>query len=241
MYCKNWTIETYSDYINEPKHLVNPVRDLVMFDNPILEAGSKTPWWMIPIAYLPFEIFCVMNCLGSAMQTVQWISFGLFFWTFSEYFLHRFVFHGEEYWMPYVLQNNFMYAFHFNIHGIHHAFPMDKYRLVFPPVVGHMILYPLFYKPITNNFEANTAYPMLLGIVIGYQLYDLMHYFFHHADHREGSYMKKMKTYHMQHHYKYGTIGFGVSNKLWDNIFATEIKAGGNKSNQDAVIANSKY
>ena len=74
-----------------------------------------------------------------------------------------------------LLENNFMYVFHFNIHCIHHAFPMDKYTLVFPPVVGHMILYSLFYKPITNNFEANTASPMLLGIVIGYQLYDLMH------------------------------------------------------------------
>lgn len=37
IYSHDWTLEEYSAYINEPKHLVNPVRDLKMFDNPILE------------------------------------------------------------------------------------------------------------------------------------------------------------------------------------------------------------
>ena len=61
-----------------------------------------------------------------------------------------------------------MYAFHFNIHGIHHAFPMDKYRLVFPPTIGYIVLYYLFYLPITNNLAAETAFPLLFGIVVGY-------------------------------------------------------------------------
>ena len=32
-----------------------------------------------------------------------------------------------------------------------------------------------------------------------------------------------MKSYHMQHHYKNGTVGFGVSSKLWDVAFGTEL------------------
>lgn len=139
-----------------------------MFDFPPFEFVSKTPWWVIPIAYAPFELFCIYNSIGSVLYSAQIFTIGVLFWTFAEYVLHRFVFHGEEYWMPYILQNNLMYAFHFNIHGIHHAFPMDKYRLVFPPTIGHMILYPLFYKPITSNFSPETAYPLLFGIVVGY-------------------------------------------------------------------------
>ena len=35
--------------------------------------------------------------------------------------------------------------------------------------------------------------------------------------------LRDMKLYHMQHHYKFGTIGFGVSSKFWDVIFRTDI------------------
>jgi len=28
----------------------------------------------------------------------------------------------------------------------------------------------------------------------------------------------------MQHHYKFGTIGFGVSSKFWDVVFGSDIK-----------------
>jgi 4-hydroxysphinganine ceramide fatty acyl 2-hydroxylase len=67
---------------------------------------------------------------------------------------------------------------------------------------------------------------MLLGIIINYQFYDLGHYYVHHANPKDGSYFKMMKLYHMQHHYKYGTIGFGVSSKFWDVVFNTEIVTG---------------
>jgi 4-hydroxysphinganine ceramide fatty acyl 2-hydroxylase len=168
VYCTNWTIKTYTDYINEPKHLVNPVRDLKMFDLALFEFFSKTPWFVIPIAYAPFELFCIYNSIGTIQHSIMWFTIGMLFWTFAEYVLHRFLFHGEEYWMPYIMKNNFMYAFHFNIHGIHHAFPMDKYRLVFPPTIGYIVLYYMFYLPITKNLAPETAFPLLFGFVVGY-------------------------------------------------------------------------
>ena len=33
--------------------------------------------------------------------------------------------------------------------------------------------------------------------------------------------VRKMKKEHMQHHYKNGTVGFGVTNKFWDTVFDT--------------------
>lgn len=59
IYMHDWTLEEYSQYINEPKHLVNPTRDLIMFDTWILEQGSKTPWWIIPFAYIPIEYYFI--------------------------------------------------------------------------------------------------------------------------------------------------------------------------------------
>jgi len=38
-------------FINEPKHLVNPYRDIILFDNPFLELFTRTPWYFIPFAY----------------------------------------------------------------------------------------------------------------------------------------------------------------------------------------------
>jgi len=37
------------------------------------------------------------------------------------------------------------------------------------------------------------------------------------------AYFKDMKLYHMQHHYKFGQIAFGVSMKFWDIVFNTAI------------------
>ena len=34
-------------------------------------------------------------------------------------------------------------------------------------------------------------------------------------------YIKKSKSYHMDHHYKNHNLGFGVSSKLWDFVFGT--------------------
>ena len=44
-------------------------------------------------------------------------------------------------------------------------------------------------------------------------------------------YFRDLKVYHMQHHYKFGSIGYGVSNKLWDIVFDTEI----NTTNKDLL------
>jgi len=60
-----------------------------------------------------------------------------------------------------------------------------------------------------------------------------MHYFFHHFNAKDGSFFKMMKTYHLQHHYKFGTIGYGVSSKIWDVVFDTEIVAGTSSSKQN--------
>ncbi len=141
-------------------------------------------------------------------------------WTILEYTIHRFVFHGEDKWLP---ANNVGYMAHFLLHGIHHAYPQDSMRLVFPVVPGYvimnMILMP-FYKLFLPLWLAPT---IVGGTIIGYVLYDLIHYFLHHTN-PKSEYWKDLKIYHMQHHYKDGQLGYGVSQKFWDLVFDTELK-----------------
>jgi hypothetical protein len=48
---------------------------------------------------------------------------------------------------PYCPDNPYIITFHYTLHGVHHAFPMDKERLVFPIPLGipmYCLMYYLF-------------------------------------------------------------------------------------------------
>ena len=53
---------------------------------------------------------------------------GYFFWTLSEYWIHRVMFHFEP-------EEGFGARLHWIIHGVHHDHPNDPMRLVMPPSV----------------------------------------------------------------------------------------------------------
>ena len=96
------------------------------------------------------------------------IILGVIIWSLSEYGLHRFVFHGEDTWMKKIPLSGTFYAFHFMIHGIHHAFPQDAMRLVFPPLLGHGLYLLIFRAPFELFVPEICRYSILLGILIGY-------------------------------------------------------------------------
>ena len=105
-------------FINDPKLLINPVRDVKLFENPILEKLSMSPWWFIPLFWYPFA-FTLLSWseLESTWMTLFVFACGMFAWTLYEYILHRFVFHCE-WWLP---DCSYIFIFHFFIHGIHHS------------------------------------------------------------------------------------------------------------------------
>jgi len=114
------------------------------------------------------------------------VGYGL--WTFIEYFLHRFLFHGEDYWLP---DNPKMLAFHFFIHGIHHAFPMDHYRLVLP-VLASYIAQAIVTAPMKLIIPLQFQPAIIVGFTLGYVSYDMIHYFLHHSQPAKG-HLKNMK------------------------------------------------
>mmetsp|Transcript_12377 Transcript_12377/g.23449 ORF Transcript_12377/g.23449 Transcript_12377/m.23449 type:complete len:328 (-) Transcript_12377:2512-3495(-) len=208
------SLEQYVDFINSPFHVDTSVR---IFDSAFLEPFSKTPWYVIPIFWLPISFYYLVTSGLTLPQMLLWFVAGVFWWTFFEYIMHRFIFHAEQY----MLNFKPLLCLHYLFHGIHHAYPMDKLRLVFPPALS-CILAGLV-KPLYN-----AVLPMPLcsalwaGKLVGYVIYDCFHYFAHHHAFTFG-YLRFMKSYHMYHHYKTPDAGYGVSNKLWDVVFNTEI------------------
>lgn len=148
------------------------------------------------------------------------MAFGLVVWTFTEYNLHRFVFH----WVP---PGKLGKKIHFMFHGVHHDYPGDSYRLVMvPPVSVPLAL--LFYFSfkfllgLTFGDEELIA-PFFVGFVIGYLCYDMGHYALHHANFKSKFFLE-LKQHHMIHHYQDPDHGFGVSTKFWDLVYRTTFK-----------------
>lgn len=137
---------------------------------------------------------------------------GMFVWTFSEYMLHRFVFHYEPTskvgkWLIFVL------------HGVHHDDPQDPTRLVFAPPVG-IIVFFLLYQ-LFGLFVPERYFSTFLGsFLVGYLCYDYIHYATHHFP-MTSKIGKYLRAYHLQHHYSHKPKKYGVSNPLWDYVFRT--------------------
>ncbi len=158
---------------------MNPVRDLILFENKFLESFTKTPWYLIVIVWLPLIVYYLSLSSLSLQFTLLCFCSGIFIWTFLEYILHRLAFHGENLWVP---DNRLGIFIHFLLHGIHHAFPQDSLRLLFPPALA-MFLVRLIFIPFFSQIIPTTLfYPMLSGGMCGFLMYDLMHYYLHHFE-----------------------------------------------------------
>jgi len=142
---------------------------------------------------------------------------GIFLWTFAEYTLHRYVFHLHP-------RSDRMKRLVFLFHGIHHAQPQCKTRLVMPPAVSvpmAFVFYGLFYLAAGLILKSpQWVDPLVAGFMLGYLVYDLIHYATHHFRMRWGP-LKYLKRHHMRHHFKTPDQRFGVSSPLWDVVFST--------------------
>lgn len=160
------------------------------------------------IAALTALTFTRMSLVAALSLTVA----GSVFWTFSEYWIHRLVFHFEP-------QGTFGRKLHHVIHGAHHDHPQDPDRLLMPPaanIPGAAAFLALFWVVIGFPY----AYGFGSGFLIGYVLYDLTHYYLHHAR-PKGGFPKYLRQLHMRHHFQDHTSAFGVSSPLWDKVFGT--------------------
>lgn len=91
-------------------------------------------------------------------------------------------------------------------------------------IIAFTIGYFSVYK-VVNFANPHIDFAFWFGFIIGYFIYDLIHYSLHHIDTSKsrGSYFHRLQQYHNQHHFGGEELGFGVSSKFWDIVFRTEM------------------
>ena len=136
---------------------------------------------------------------------------GLFFFTFVEYIMHRYLYH-----IPATSERKKKISY--TMHGVHHDYPKDKSRLAMPPVLSLIIATVLFiiYRAVLGDY----VFGFLAGFLIGYAGYLAVHYSVH-AFKVPNNFLKTLWHHHSIHHYRESDRAFGVSSPLWDHIFRT--------------------
>jgi sterol desaturase/sphingolipid hydroxylase (fatty acid hydroxylase superfamily) len=208
-----------------------------LFDGEFFESGSRNPWYRIPIFWTPWCLYLmyygmtydypkhsfaddyllIASTTFSLLGVILSIFLGIFVWSFTEYLLHRGIFHFDD---P-LPDHPFFLWLHFIIHGIHHTIPMDPDRLVFPPTLG-VIVFSMIFPILTSLFPGNLGRLVSVGFLIGYVCYDMTHIYIHHGT-PWIQHFKEMKKYHNKHHYLDGNKGYGITTKIWDKVFGTEL------------------
>jgi sterol desaturase/sphingolipid hydroxylase (fatty acid hydroxylase superfamily) len=187
-----------------------------MFQSDFVDYFSRVPWWVVPAIYVPMiaALFAygVVAQHAGVLPAVGMAFVGFFVWTLAEYWLHRTLFH----WVP---DAPWGQRFHFLLHGVHHDWVNDKYRLVMPPAAS-LALAVVFFAMWRAILGPVWVFPFFAGHVFGYLCYDMCHYSVHHFR-MKSKVLKRLKAHHMNHHHNKEGRKFGVSTTLWDHVFGT--------------------
>lgn len=177
------------------------------------ERVTKVHWWVVPLLWLPLVAYSLVRSTSggdalAAAHAAALLALGMVVWQGMEYSLHRFLFHQQP-------RGPVSIFLHFLLHGCHHKYPMDVERLVFPPVPASWVAAAV-YGAVHAALPRRAAAAVFAGIILGYVIYDCMHYLMH-----SGALGGPLKAAHMQHHYVDAAAGFGISSPLFDMLLGT--------------------
>jgi sterol desaturase/sphingolipid hydroxylase (fatty acid hydroxylase superfamily) len=194
-----------------------------MFDRDWLDRLSRVHPVLPLVIFIP--AIAVLFALGQervpAPEVGAWLFGGYLFWTLTEYWMHRIVFHFEP-------EDGIGARLHWIIHGVHHDHPNDPLRLVMPPSVS-VPLATLFCAGFLAVLGTPGGWLVGVGFLLGYLIYDMTHFHVHH--HKPRTRLGRlMRELHMRHHFQDHTRGFGVSAPFWDYVFRTPHERGSRAS-----------
>ncbi len=205
-----------------------------LFQNGYLEYLTKTHPLVIWAMYIPVIGF--MLYYSNARIEMHGFQLGLtflsgmFFWTFFEYIMHRYIFH-------FAAESKKARQVVYIIHGNHHEYPRDRERLFMPPVpsiiISSVIFTGMYFISGLLGFNAY-VFSFFPGFIFGYLLYGSMHYAIH-AWNPPYKWMKPLWRNHHLHHYKNEERGFGVTTTLWDRMFGTMFDLSKEKEDKEKI------
>jgi sterol desaturase/sphingolipid hydroxylase (fatty acid hydroxylase superfamily) len=197
-----------------------PIR---LFKSDFLEFFSHISPGAVAAIWTPVTLFFLWRAIVARPEGVSLlyvpvgVLVGWAVWTFCEYTLHRFLFHYHP-------RTERLKRMFFLMHGVHHAQPMCRTRLVMPPALSVPMSFVFFgaayliFVPILGL--AHWLNPVFAGLVGGYLIYDLMHYSIHHSSVKSG-WWYEFRKHHLRHHGACDFLRFGVTTTFWDRVFGT--------------------
>jgi sterol desaturase/sphingolipid hydroxylase (fatty acid hydroxylase superfamily) len=169
--------------------------------------------------YSDFFIYPVV-CVGwsaASLRGVGWggaaewfcaLVTGVVLWTLLEYVLHRIALHRMAYFSP--------------LHGAHHSSPLALIGT--PTWLSVLVFTGTVFLPAWPWFEFSVASALVIGVMLGYWWYGIVHHVIHHhAERGLNAYFSDLCAWHMRHHYSPKSGNFGVTTGLWDHVFRTAI------------------
>jgi len=150
-------------------------KSMRLFDNDLLELFSHAHpvmpllLWMPLACWLLWRSLVVCHLAGGIVGLLA--PTGLIAWSFTEYAVHRFVFHHEP-------ASRVGRRVLFVLHGVHHADPDDPTRLLLPLVpaeAGVGVLYGLFRLALGPAWVE----PFFASLLMGCLAYDYTHLAIH--------------------------------------------------------------
>jgi len=179
--------------------------------------GSLMRAWMTSrrnyqLAYVIDFITPIVVLLLGLRGALPWpaavaaVAGGILAFTFVEYAMHRWYFHGPT-------------EFADGLHRGHHRHPKSPTAI---PCLSSAAAPVLFWWPLSRLLGDTQAWFFLSGLLGGYFYYSLLH----HLQHRIRTHalplriLRRMWAAHGIHHAR-GNVNYGVTTALWDRIFRT--------------------
>jgi sterol desaturase/sphingolipid hydroxylase (fatty acid hydroxylase superfamily) len=141
----------------------------------------------------------------SAMGWVASIAGGLFLWTLSEYFLHKWLYHDIG--SP-IRDGHTMH------HDEPHALLGVPWYLTLVVIVGVYYGLARFMNPAATGV-------VMASLWLGYIGYCAMHHLIHHSRMTNAWFMN-LRRHHLLHHAK-NNVNWGITTDFWDKVFRTKV------------------
>jgi hypothetical protein len=155
---------------------------------------------------------------NAARAAVAW-ALGVAFWTWLEYFVHRYILHGTFPDGPGL--SHWTHRFFDHLHVEHHKRPWDGNHINGTIKDTAPFLVPM--SLVAALFPPHTAIAFLAGMVQAYVLEEWVHHSVHFY-HFDNLYFRYIKRHHLYHHSKVGsTMAYGLTSGAWDVAYGTRI------------------
>jgi len=197
-----------------PEHTVRRLSGALL-DVLVRMSRTRANYWLEPVLDTTLGVTLLTEGLRhhvSSLSASLLVLAGLCVFSFMEYVVHRWVFHGAA--QPLARGHA---SHHLDPRG-YEALPFFVPALVLFCVTGLCVLW----------MRASDAWVLSSGIAFGYVAYGVGHYMIHHRRFRHPLVRRWAARHHIHHHHP--ERNFGVTSSLWDALLGTRYVSARNRA-----------